>query len=88
MIILLPKALQRFSNDQESLSLPCKQLGTLAQELRASAPQLAAAILDEQDMFKPFVKLFLNQEPINTWDSRRSLQDHDEIRIITALVGG
>jgi len=88
MKLLLPKALQRFSNDQDILTLPCKQLGELAQALRTTAPSLAAAILDEQDTFKPFVKLFMNQEPISPWDPNISLSDSDEISIVTALVGG
>ena len=61
-------------------------LGALLADLDARYPGIRFRMVDEQDMLRRHMRVFINGEAVKTLDHR--LCDSDEVCIVQALSGG
>jgi sulfur-carrier protein len=87
--VLVPTALQKFTNNQATLE--CKG-GTIAQlfdSLEENCPGIKSRLCDETGQPRRFLNLYVNSEDIRFLDGKDTeLKDGDEVSIVPAVAGG
>jgi molybdopterin synthase sulfur carrier subunit len=87
--VLIPTPLQKFTNDEASVSVEADSVDTLLQSLEARFPGIRARLCDEGGKLRRFLNVYVNSEDIRFLDNQSTpLQDGDEVSIVPAVAGG
>ncbi len=87
--VLVPTALQKFTNDQATLECKANSIAELLDSLEQNCPGIKARLCDEQGQPRRFLNFYVNSEDIRFLDgTETSLQDGDEVSIVPAVAGG
>ncbi|RCJ36478.1 molybdopterin synthase sulfur carrier subunit [Nostoc minutum NIES-26] len=87
--VLVPTALQNFTNNQATLECSGSTIAELLDSLEKSFPGIKARLCDEQGKPRRFLNLYLNSEDIRFLDGTDTpLKDGDEVSIVPAVAGG
>jgi molybdopterin converting factor small subunit len=87
--VLIPTPLQKFTNDEASVSLEAASIDGLLQALEGRYPGIQARLCDESGKLRRFLNLYVNSEDIRFLDNQATLlSDGDEVSIVPAVAGG
>ena len=87
--VLIPTPLQKFTNDEASVSLEATSIDGLLQALEARYPGIQARLCDENGKLRRFLNLYVNSEDIRFLDNQATvLSDGDDVSIVPAVAGG
>jgi len=87
--VLIPTPLQKFTDNQASLSCDGGNIVELLDSLESSFPGIKARLCDEQGELRRFVNFYVNSEDIRFLDGKdTALKDGDEVSIVPAVAGG
>ena len=87
--VLIPTPLQKFTNDEASVSLEAASIDGLLQALEDRYPGIQARLCDENGKLRRFLNLYVNSEDIRFLDNQATvLSDGDEVSIVPAVAGG
>ena len=87
--VLVPTALQKFTNDKATLECSANNIGELLDNLEQSCPGIKNRLCDEQGQPRRFLNFYVNSEDIRFLDGTDTpLQDGDEVSIVPAVAGG
>jgi sulfur-carrier protein len=87
--VLIPTPLQKFTNDEASVSVEADSVDALLQSLEARFPGILARLCDEGGKLRRFLNVYVNSEDIRFLDNQSTpLQDGDEVSIVPAVAGG
>jgi len=87
--VLIPTPLQKFTNDQASVSLDASSVDALLQALDTRFPGLLGRLCDENGKLRRFLNIYVNSEDIRFLDNQSTaLADGDEVSIVPAVAGG
>jgi molybdopterin converting factor small subunit len=87
--VLIPTALQKFTNDQATLECTGSSVAELLDSMESSCPGIKARLCDEQGKPRRFLNFYVNSEDIRFLEgTNTSLQDGDEVSIVPAVAGG
>ena len=87
--VLIPTPLQKFTNDEASVSLEAASIDGLLQALEGRYPGIQARLCDENGNLRRFLNLYVNSEDIRFLDNQATvLSDGDEVSIVPAVAGG
>ncbi|MBD2677717.1 MAG: MoaD/ThiS family protein [Nostoc sp. SerVER01] len=87
--VLVPTALQQFTNNQATVESSGNTIAELVDSLEQSFPGFKSRLCDEEGKLRRFVNFYLNDEDIRFLkgaDTR--LNDGDEVSIVPAVAGG
>jgi molybdopterin synthase sulfur carrier subunit len=87
--VLIPTPLQKFTNDEASVSLDAGSVDALIDALEGRYPGLKARLCDEAGKLRRFLNVYVNSEDIRFLDNQTTaLKDGDEVSIVPAVAGG
>lgn len=87
--VLVPTALQNFTNNQATLECSGSTIAELLDSLEQNFPGIKSRLCDEQGKPRRFLNLYLNSEDIRFLDGTETpLKDGDEVSIVPAVAGG
>jgi MoaD family protein len=87
--VLVPTALQKFTNNQATIECSGSNISELFDSLEASCPGIKSRLCDEQGQPRRFLNLYVNSEDIRFLDGTATpLKDGDEVSIVPAVAGG
>ncbi|NRB08406.1 MAG: MoaD/ThiS family protein [Richelia sp.] len=87
--VLVPTALQKFTNNQATLECSGTNIADLFDSLEQTCPGIKARLCDDQGKPRRFLNLYVNSEDIRFLDgTSTSLKDGDEVSIVPAVAGG
>ncbi|KEF42691.1 MAG: molybdenum cofactor biosynthesis protein MoaD [Cyanobium sp. CACIAM 14] len=87
--VLIPTPLQKFTNDEASVSLEATSIDGLLQALEVRFPGIQSRLCDENGKLRRFLNLYVNSEDIRFLDNQATaLSDGDEVSIVPAVAGG
>ena len=87
--ILIPTPLQKFTNDEASVSLEATSIDGLLQALEGRYPGIQERLCDEKGKLRRFLNLYVNGEDIRYLHNQATtLSDGDEVSIVPAVAGG
>jgi molybdopterin converting factor small subunit len=87
--VLIPTPLQKFTDNQASLSCEGGNIVELLDVLESSFPGIKARLCDDQGELRRFVNFYVNSEDIRFLDGKDTpLKDGDEVSIVPAVAGG
>lgn len=87
--VLIPTPLQKFTNDEASVSVEANSIDTLIDALDSRYPGFKARLCDENGKLRRFLNLYVNSEDIRFLDNQATaLSDGDEVSIVPAVAGG
>ena len=87
--VLIPTPLQKFTNDEASVSLDAGSVEALIDALDGRYPGLKGRLCDEAGKLRRFLNVYVNSEDIRFLDHQATpLKDGDEVSIVPAVAGG
>ena len=87
--VLIPTPLQKFTQDNASLTVEAQSIQELVDALEQSFPGIKKRICDEEGKLRRFLNLYVNSEDIRFLEGQATLlQDGDEVSIVPAVAGG
>lgn len=87
--VLIPTALQKFTNDQATLECNANTVGDLLDSLEQKCPGIKARLCDDEGKPRRFLNFYVNSEDIRFLEgTNTTLQDGDEVSIVPAVAGG
>ncbi len=87
--VLVPTALQQFTNNQATLESSGRNISELLDSLETSCPGIKSRLCDETGKPRRFLNLYLNSEDIRFLEGTETpLKDGDEVSIVPAVAGG
>ncbi|MEB3353357.1 MAG: MoaD/ThiS family protein [Cyanobacteriota bacterium] len=87
--VLIPTPLQKFTNDEASVSLDATSVTALVEALEGRYPGIKARLCDEAGKLRRFLNIYVNSEDIRFLDNENTgLSDGDEVSIVPAVAGG
>jgi molybdopterin converting factor small subunit len=87
--VLIPTPLQKFTNNQASLSVEATNVDELLKALEAHFPGILDRLCDENGKLRRFLNVYVNSEDIRFLDHQNtSLVAGDEVSIVPAVAGG
>ncbi|MEA5553041.1 MoaD/ThiS family protein [Anabaena cylindrica UHCC 0172] len=87
--VLVPTALQQFTNNQATLECSGSNITELFESLEKSCPGIKSRLCDETGKPRRFLNLYVNSEDIRFLEgTETSLKDGDEVSIVPAVAGG
>ncbi len=87
--ILIPTALQKFTNDQASIECTASSIAELLDSMETNCPGIKARLCDEQGKPRRFLNFYVNSEDIRFLEgTSTALNDGDEVSIVPAVAGG
>lgn len=87
--ILVPTALQKFTNEQATIECSAGNIAELLDSLEASSPGIKARLCDDEGKLRRFLNFYVNSEDIRFLQGIETpLQDGDEVSIVPAVAGG
>ncbi|MEJ1934673.1 MoaD/ThiS family protein [Nostoc sp. NIES-2111] len=87
--VLVPTALQNFTNNQAALESSGNNIAELLDSLETTFPGIKARLCDDKGQPRRFLNLYVNSEDIRFLDGTKTpLKDGDEVSIVPAVAGG
>jgi molybdopterin synthase sulfur carrier subunit len=87
--VLIPTALQKFSNDKATVECSGTSIAELLDSLEEHCPGIKGRLCDEQGQPRRFLNLYVNDEDIRFLEgTATSLNDGDQVSIVPAVAGG
>jgi molybdopterin synthase sulfur carrier subunit len=87
--VLIPTPLQKFTNDEASVSVDASSVDALLQALDVRFPGIHGRLCDEEGKLRRFLNVYVNSEDIRFLDNQTTaLADGDEVSIVPAVAGG
>ena len=87
--VLIPTPLQKFTNDEASVSLEAGSVTALVEALEERYPGIKARLCDDSGKLRRFLNIYVNSEDIRFLDNETTtLSDGDEVSIVPAVAGG
>lgn len=87
--VLIPTALQKFTNDQATLDCSGNTVAELIDSMETSCPGIKSRLCDENGKPRRFLNFYVNSEDIRFLEGTdTSLKDGDEVSIVPAVAGG
>lgn len=87
--VLIPTALQKFTNNQATLDCAGNTIGELLDSMENSCPGIKARLCDENGKPRRFLNFYVNSEDIRFLEGTETpLKDGDEVSIVPAVAGG
>ncbi|GAA6621550.1 MULTISPECIES: MoaD/ThiS family protein [unclassified Scytonema] len=87
--VLVPTALQKFTNNQAALDCHGSTVAELFDSLEKNCPGIKSRLCDESGQPRRFLNLYVNSEDIRFLDGTSTpLKDGDEVSIVPAVAGG
>jgi len=87
--VLIPTALQKFTNEQATLECTGSNVAELLESLENSCPGIKERLCDEHGKPRRFLNFYVNSEDIRFLKGiDTTLQDGDEVSIVPAVAGG
>jgi sulfur-carrier protein len=87
--VLVPTALQNFTNNQAALESSGSNIAELLDSLEKTFPGIKARLCDDKGQPRRFLNLYVNSEDIRFLDGTKTpLKDGDEVSIVPAVAGG
>jgi sulfur-carrier protein len=87
--VLIPTPLQKFTNDEASVSLDAGTVSALVDALEARYAGIKGRLCDDSGKLRRFLNIYVNSEDIRFLDNEAtSLNDGDEVSIVPAVAGG
>jgi molybdopterin synthase sulfur carrier subunit len=87
--VLIPTALQKFTNNQATLECKGSNITELFDSLETACPGIKSRLCDEQGNPRRFLNLYVNSEDIRFLEGTETpLKDGDEVSIVPAVAGG
>lgn len=87
--VLVPTALQQFTNNQATLECSGGTVAELLESLEHNCPGIKSRLCDDTGKPRRFLNLYVNSEDIRFLDGTETpLKDGDEVSIVPAVAGG
>ena len=87
--VLIPTPLQKFTNDQSTVSLEATSVADLILALENHFPGIRARLCDQDGKLRRFLNFYVNSEDIRFLDQEATpLKEGDEVSIVPAVAGG
>jgi molybdopterin synthase sulfur carrier subunit len=87
--VLIPTPLQKFTNDEASVTLEASSVDALLAALDQRYPGILGRLCDESGKLRRFLNVYVNSEDIRFLDHQATaLTDGDEVSIVPAVAGG
>ncbi|MFZ9228685.1 MAG: MoaD/ThiS family protein [Prochlorococcaceae cyanobacterium] len=87
--VLIPTPLQKFTNDEASVSLEASSIDALIDALDGRFPGFKGRLCDENGKLRRFLNIYVNSEDIRFLDNQSTpLSPGDEVSIVPAVAGG
>ncbi|AFY86837.1 MAG: Sulfur carrier protein CysO [Chroococcidiopsis cubana SAG 39.79] len=87
--VLIPTALQKFTNNQATYEGSGNSVSELIESLEQGFPGIKSRLCDEQGQPRRFLNLYVNSEDIRFLDGIDTpLKEGDEVSIVPAVAGG
>lgn len=87
--VLVPTALQKFTNDRATIEVTGSNITELIEALENNCPGIKARLCDEEGKPRRFLNLYVNSEDIRFLEGvETALNDGDEVSIVPAVAGG
>ncbi|MBD2386680.1 MoaD/ThiS family protein [Cylindrospermum sp. FACHB-282] len=87
--VLVPTALQKFTNNQAALECSGGNISELFDSLEQSCPGIKSRLCDDTGKPRRFLNLYVNSEDIRFLEGTETvLKDGDEVSIVPAVAGG
>ncbi|MFZ0408850.1 MAG: MoaD/ThiS family protein [Cyanobium sp.] len=87
--VLIPTPLQKFTNNEASVSLEASSVDGLLQALEGRFPGILGRLCDENGKLRRFLNVYVNSEDIRFLNHQATaLADGDEVSIVPAVAGG
>jgi molybdopterin converting factor small subunit len=87
--VLIPTALQKFTNDQATLECSGSNVAELLDSLEDSCPGIKGRLCDDEGKPRRFLNFYVNSEDIRFLEGTdTTLKDGDEVSIVPAVAGG
>lgn len=87
--VLIPTALQKFTNEQATIECSGSNVAELLDSLEKSCPGIKGRLCDDEGKPRRFLNFYVNSEDIRFLEGTdTSLTDGDEVSIVPAVAGG
>ncbi len=87
--VLIPTPLRKFTQEQETVTVPSGTVTTLISELDLQFPGIAARLTDDQGELRRFINIYVNEEDIRFLAGKdTTVKDGDNVSIVPAIAGG
>jgi len=90
--VLIPTPLQKFTNDEASISLDAGSVDELLLAMETRYPGIMARLCDEKGTLRRFLNVYVNSEDIRFLNDQKPqstvLKDGDQVSIVPAVAGG
>ena len=87
--VLIPTPLQKFTNDEASVTLKASSIDALIDALDGRFPGFKGRLCDENGKLRRFLNIYVNSEDIRFLDNQSTpLSPGDEVSIVPAVAGG
>lgn len=87
--VLIPTALQKFTNNQATLNCTGNSVAELIESMESNCPGIKSRLCDENGKPRRFLNFYVNSEDIRFLEGTDTpLKDGDEVSIVPAVAGG
>ena len=87
--INIPGSLQKYTNNEESISVSAQTVGEALQSLSELFPALAGHIFADGSQLRSFINVYVNSDDIRFLQKQQtSLSKGDVLTLIPAIAGG
>lgn len=86
MRVLIPDPLRSYTTEQREVEADGASLGDVLADLDRRYPGIRFRMIDEQDVIRRHVRIFVNGDEVRALDF--PLENSDEVFIVQALSGG
>jgi MoaD family protein len=87
--VLIPTPLQKFTNNEASVTVDAASVAALVEALEQRYPGIRARLCDDGGKLRRFLNVYVNSEDIRFLDNETTaLSDGDEVSIVPAVAGG
>ena len=87
--IIIPTPLRKFTDNQSKVLCAGATVRDSVKELTENFPELKQHVLNEDGTIRQFIRIFLEDEDINTLNKERTkLRPNSTLSIVPAIAGG
>lgn len=87
--VLIPTPLRKFTNNEETVSVPSGTIAGLIADLEKQYPGMGARLTDDSGELRRFINIYVNEEDIRFLAGKDTpIQDGDSVSIVPAIAGG
>jgi molybdopterin synthase sulfur carrier subunit len=87
--VLIPTPLRKFTNNQETVTVPEGTVTTLVEALEQQFPGIKKSLTDDSGELRRFVNIYVNEEDIRFLEGKETpIKEGDAVSIVPAIAGG